>query len=118
MASKFIEYGTQSSAADFAFTDEYYYKKRTWQQHLGTFAMGGLGGIMQSYAMNNPWVDSGKLGLNDFGKRSALSALGYGLEYIGTSFVKGNYQGLYTSGWQTKVGVSSYKSMIYSLIVR
>jgi len=41
----------------------------------------------------------------------------YVIEYAGTSYLKGNYQGMYTGGWQTKAGVSGFKSWMYSFIL-
>jgi len=74
---------------------------------------------MQTYAKSNPWAsDEFGQGRGLFTKRFTSSLLGYGMEYIGTSMVKGNYQGLSTSGWESKVGLSSYKAMIYSLFLK
>ena len=115
----FAKYGTQNVLADFAFDEDQKFFKKDFGQHFGNFFMGGLGGIMQTYAMSNTW-SSGKFRQAEglFTKRFTSSLLGYGIEYIGTSMVKGNYQGLSTSGWETKAGVSLYKSLMYSLMLR
>jgi len=116
----FAKYGTQATLSDFAYDGERKFFKKDFGQHFGNFYMGGLGGLLQSHAMNNPCVRGDELGQGKglFGKRVTSSLMGYGLEYAGTSYVKANYQGLYTSGWQTKTGVSSYKSLMYSLMLR
>jgi hypothetical protein len=116
-ANKFFQYGLQATASDFAYDKDRKFLDKNLGQHFGTFTFGGLGGLMQMHAFNNDWVrqskDLGRLGLS-FG----LSVLGYGSEYIGTSFVKGNYHGLYTKGWTTKAGVSGFKSLMYSLTIK
>ena len=114
----FLKYGAQGVAADFAYTDKKYYTKRTPQQHAGIFAVGAAGGIMQGVAEKSklPFGTTDKL------KRQAnfalLSSIGYAGEYFGMSHVKANYQGLYHSGWHTKVGVSGYKVLAYTLMLK
>jgi len=114
----FAKYGTQATLSDFAYDGERKFFKKNAGQHFGTFYMGGLGGILQSYAMSNPLT----LGINQGLGRSSVafgfSMAGYGIEYMGASLAKGNYQGLSDKGWQTKAGVSSYKAIMNSLIIR
>jgi len=117
---KFFQYGVQALAADFAYTSKDSYTKKGLEHHFGTFFMGGTGGLLQAHAMNNPLVRGGELGQAKgvFAKRAGLSLLGYGIEYVGTSHTKANYQGMYTKGWETKAGLSTFKSLMYSLMLR
>jgi hypothetical protein len=118
MASKFIEYGIQSSAADFAFEDEYYYRQRTWQQHLGIFAVGGMGGVMQGLAGNYGLPFDSDTYTGSVYNHIAQSMIGYGAEFLGNAIVKGGYSSIYTKQWQYKATSYTYKSIIGSLIVR
>jgi hypothetical protein len=68
--------------------------------------------------MDNPWV-RGDVSADFINwKRAGLSLTSYGVEYFGTSYVKGNYQGFYHEGWEKKAIASAYKAMMYSLMLR
>jgi hypothetical protein len=47
--------------------------------------------------------------------RSDLSAIGYGIEYLGMSRVKGNYQKMYHKGWEQKARIYGFKSIMHTL---
>jgi len=44
--------------------------------------------------------------------RFGLNGLGYGMEYIGISRVKANYQGMYYKGWEYKARIYGFKSLM------
>ena len=79
--------------------------------------MGGLGGAMQGGAMDNSVLKGMESGVGKTALRFAFSAAAYGVEFLGASHTKANYYGLSTKGWQTKVGISGYKSLMYSLML-
>jgi len=114
----FAKYGTQSVLSDFAYDKDRKFFEKNLGQHFGTFYMGGLGGLLQSYAMSSPLTLGIKPGLGLSSVAFGFSMAGYGIEYIGASLAKGNYQGLSNKGWQTKAGVSSFKAIMNSLIIR
>ena len=114
--SKFLNYGVQANAYDFAYTKKDKYLKKNAGQHFGTFISAGLGGVMQEMSMNNSLVD----GLNPYrglGLRVASSIGSYYLEYKSASAVKTNFYGLDSKGWQAKMGVSAYKSLFNALMI-
>ena len=113
---KFVSYGIQANAFDFAYTSKESYAKKDFGQHFGTFIMGGLGGVMQGKAMSGSIETPSNLG--DIGVAFGLSAIAYGIEYAGASHIKANYYGLSTKGWQTKVGTSVFKALMYSLMIK
>jgi hypothetical protein len=114
----FFQYGLQSISADFAYDKERAFFKKNIGQHLGTFVIGGTGGLLQMHSMNNDWVRGGDAWTGRVIKGMGLSVVSYGVEYIGASLVKGNYQKLKFYGILKKAGVSSYKSIMYSLILK
>jgi len=67
----FAKYGTQATLSDFAYDGERKFFKKNVSQHFGTFYMGGLGGILQSYAMSSPLT----LGIEQGLGRSAFFGL-------------------------------------------
>ena len=79
--------------------------------------MGGLCGAMQGGAMDNSVLKGMESGVGKTALRFAFSAAAYGVEFLGASHIKANYYGLSTKGWQTKVGISGYKSLMYSLML-
>ena len=66
--NKFLNYGVQANAYDFAYTKKDKYLKKNAGQHFGTFVNSGLGGVMQEMGMNNSLVNDlsfyPKLGLD------------------------------------------------------
>jgi hypothetical protein len=114
----FLKYGAQGVAADFAYDPSRKFFKKGLDQHFGTFFFSGLGGIMQAGAMDNPWVRGSRSEFGAFAKGLGLRTAAYGIEYAGISYVKGNYQGFYTKGWQTKASVSGYKAIMNGLMLR
>jgi len=111
----FLKYGTQGLVADFAYDKDRKFFKKGIDQHFGTFYFAGLGGVMQAGAMSADFnLKRGGLVATNF----ILSAAGYTVEYLGASYVKGNYQGFYTNGWQAKASVYGYKALMYSLMIR
>ena len=112
----FAKYGTQSTLSDFAYDEDRKFFKKNLGQHFGNFYMGGLGGAMQGGAMSGSIETTSNLG--DIGVAFGLSALAYGIEYAGASHIKANYYGLSTKGWQTKVGTSGFKALMYSLMIK
>ena len=113
--NKFLNYGLQANAYDFAYTKKDKYLKKNAGQHFGTFISAGLGGVMQEMGMNNSLVNDlsfyPKLGLMF---SSSLGA--YYMEYQSTSAVKANFYGLESKGAAAKMGVSSYKSLFNALM--
>jgi hypothetical protein len=61
---------------------------------------------------------TGRIGHERLYKTIEMIRVAYSLEYIGASYVKGNYQGLYTKSWQAKAGVSGYKTIMNALFLR
>jgi len=114
--NKFLNYGVQANAYDFAYTKKDKYLKKNAGQHFGTFITAGLGGVMQEMGMNNSLVNDlsfyPKLGLMF---SSSLGA--YYMEYQSTSAVKANFYGLESKGAAAKMGVSSYKSLFNALMI-
>lgn len=47
----------------------------------------------------------------------SLSVTSYGFENAASSHVKANFYGLYHSRWQKKTVISSYKALMYSLML-
>ncbi len=92
MFDKFLSYGLQSMASDFAYTERKYYKERSFMQHIGTFMIGGFNGAIQSV-----------------GFETKHSFFGYGLDYFMQSLNQG-YEPLgYSKGWR-KTGIFSLKA--------
>jgi len=115
--NKFLSYGLQGNAHDFAHTKKDKYLKKNLGQHFGTFIAAGQGGAMQSISMDNPWVnDLSPLAAAGF--RAAGSMGAYYSEYQSSSAVKANFYGLESKGWQAKMGVSGYKSMFNALMLK
>ena len=113
--NKFLNYGLQANAYDFAYTKKDKYLKKNAGQHFGTFVNSGRGGVMQELSMSNPWVNNRGIG-GKVGSRFAASIGSYYLEYLSTSAVKANFYGLESKGWQAKMGVSAYKSIFNALM--
>ena len=114
--NKFLNYGVQANAHDFAYTKKDKYLKRNAGQHFGTFVTAGLGGVMQEMSMNNSLV-KGLEPLQGFGLRFASSVGSYYMEYQSTTAVKANFYGLESKGAAAKMGVSSYKSLFNALMI-
>ena len=101
----------------FAYTPEYYYNKRTMEQHLGIFKWGVVGGVMQGVAMDNPVLKNIK---NPHLARAfsfGLQMTGHGVQYYETMKIKGY------SPWEhedlgKKTKSASFKSLMYTLTIR
>jgi hypothetical protein len=83
--------------------------------HFGTFFISGLGGALQGHAGDNEVLDIVSPKSKPF-IRFGFNSIGYSLEYLGMSRVKGNYQKMYHKGWEQKARIYSFKSVMYILI--
>jgi hypothetical protein len=82
----FTKKGIQSTAYDFAYTEQKYFTSRTGWEHLGMFATGGLAGVGADH-----FFTSAKNNLKPFGRISA-GALVYAAEWMIASRIKyGSY---------------------------
>jgi len=115
-SGKAIYTTSQGSARDFASAKNWEsYAKKDLGHHAGTFFFSGLGGVLQGHARDNGIEN---LISNKYANRAALlgmSAIGYGIEYIGMSLVKANYQGMYHKNWEEKARIYSLKSILIVL---
>jgi hypothetical protein len=68
--------------------------------------------------MKNSILDGVKNRTGKVALRLGLSTAAYGIEYVGASSVKANYLGTDTYGWQTKLSLSGYKALMYSLFLK
>ena len=114
--NKFIYYGPQANAYDFANIKKDKFLKKNLGQHFGTFIAAGQGGAMQEMSMNNPLVTDLNRGFGA-GLRFAASLGSYYMEYQSTTTVKANFYGLESKGWPAKMAVSAYKSMFNALML-
>lgn len=113
---KFIRYGSQGSAFDFAYTSEKAFKNRKDRQHLGIFISSGLGGIAASTISGLNLDLPGKGSLQEvlnFGSNAGLVALALTAEMAGVFWAKNNYEGFYRSGREQKSAYLIYKSILY-----
>lgn len=105
---KFLEYGIQGLAADFAYDRKREFIKKNFGQHVGTFFFSGAGGLIQSHvAMTKSLFDNPAA---NFGQYAIMSSAGYGLEMLGLFYAKGNYQKLSFSG--TKATLFGVKALM------
>jgi hypothetical protein len=113
---KFLSYGLQANAYDFAYTKKEKYLKKNLGQHFGTFINGGLGGIMQELSVSNSLT--GNLNrLPRAGLRFASSLGSYYMENQMSYVLKANFYGLESKGWQAKMGVSAGKTLFNALML-
>jgi len=115
-SGKAIYATSQGSARDFASAKDWEsYAKKDLGHHAGTFFFSGLGGVLQGHAGDNGIESRIR---NKFANDAAslgMSAIGYGIEYIGMSRVKANYQGMYHKNWEEKARIYSLKSILIVL---
>lgn len=108
MTVKFLEYGLQGLAADFAYDRKREFIKKNFGQHAGTFFFSGAGGLIQSHvAMTKRMFDNP---LASMGQYTLMSGVGYGAEMLGLFYAKGNYQKLSFSG--TKATLFGVKALM------
>jgi len=116
-SGKAIYTTSQGSARDFASAKDWEsYAKNDLGHHAGTFFFSGLGGVLQGHAGDNGLVNKITNPFASKATRLGLNAVGYGMEYVGMSHVKGNYQAMYHKGWEGKARIYSFKSIMYVLI--
>jgi len=116
-SGKAIYATSQGSARDFASAKDWEsYAKKDLGHHVGTFFFSGLGGALQGHAGDNGLVNEIDSNFGMKAARVGLSAVGYGIEYIGMSRVKGNYQTMYHKGWESKARIYGFKSIMTLLI--
>jgi hypothetical protein len=85
-AETFLKYGAQSTAYDFANTDEKYFTTRTWYGHAGMFAAGGAAGVAGARFFTGP-----NPGISKFGS-IGIGVGVYATEWTITSRIKhGSY---------------------------
>jgi hypothetical protein len=114
---KFMSYGAEGTARDFEQAKDWEsYKKKDMGHHFGTFFISGLGGLLQKHAGDNKILKKAYGNIGYRAARFGFNMMGYGLEYLGMSYVKGNYQSLYTKGWERKAEIYGFKSIMYILI--
>ena len=70
------------------------------------------GGVLQGHAGENGLVKEIDSNIGLKLTRLGLSAVGYGMEFTGLSYVKGNYQSFYTKNWEAKARIYSFKSIM------
>lgn len=114
--SKFLNYGLQGNAYDFAYTKKDKYLKKGWGQHFGTFINAGMGGAMQEMSINNP-LAKGRNPLADLGVRFTSSLGSYYLENQTAYGIKANFYGLESKGFGAKMGLSAYKSLFNAFVI-
>jgi len=103
----------QGSARDFADAKDWEsYAKKDLGHHAGTFFFSGLGGALQGHAGDNGLVNGMETRGWRIATRFGLNGLGYGMEYIGMSRVKGNYREMYHKGWESKARIYGFKSLM------
>jgi RHS repeat-associated protein len=114
---KFLNYGLQANAYDFAYTKKDKFLKKNFGQHFGTFANGGLGGVMQGLSMSNSLVNPLRSRLPKAGLRFASSLGSYYMENQMSYVLKANFYGLESKGFPAKMGVSAGKSLFNALML-
>ena len=116
-SGKAIYTTSQGSARDFADAKDWEsYAKKDLGLHAGTFFFSGLGGALQGHAGDNGIENLISNKFANDAARLGMSAIGYGIEYIGMSRVKGNYQSMYHKGWESKARIYSFKSIMTILM--
>jgi RHS repeat-associated protein len=95
---KFLKYGIQSTAYDFAYTEQKYFTSRTGWEHLGMFATGGVAGVADGMYFSGDGIK------NKFA-RVGVGAFIYATEWTVTSRLKqgayGRYNGYPPGGFYT-----------------
>ena len=114
--AKFLNYGLQANAYDFAYTQKDKFLKKNFGQHFGTFINGGLGGVMQGLSMSNS-LTSNLNRLPRAGLRFASSLGSYYMENQMSYVLKANFYGLESKGVAAKMGVSAGKSLFNALML-
>jgi hypothetical protein len=100
---KFMSYGTQALASDFAYDRDQKFFKKPISHHIGIFAAGAWGGLAQgeAFQMNKTLKISGKVA-SVF--TNTVASLGfYALEYTTMSLVYGGYDSPYFKSPQAKI---------------
>lgn len=103
--SGFVDFGIQSSASDFAYTSQEKYLKRSFRDHLGIFAGGGMGSFIQSAAYG---LDI-KLAEDLVANKLLISTFAYSSSFALTGWAKNSYSGIYTDYWFAKTAINLYK---------
>jgi RHS repeat-associated protein len=114
-AQKFLSYGLQSTAADFAYTDQDKFLKRDLEDHLGIFLAGGIGSMVSGFSNNDALI----LSENRFFNYSAYSMLGSSVSFGITGMAKSGYfkDPFYSKYWGAKTFSSVYKTIMSGLIL-
>lgn len=110
--SKAMTYGIQGSLSDFAYTSEYYYRQRTFGQHVGIFFGSFMNGLMNFAIQEN-------FNSKSFQHHTGRFLAG-GASYLSDYATITSFQGYNPSNYQyagKKIGIGQYKSLFSNLII-
>jgi len=112
LTNKFLTYGIQSTAYDFAFSYQDDFTNRTFLEHATIFASGGLAGA--SIGQINEFGAFKDLSSPLSISRSIASSSVFVTDWITAGRAKGGFNYQYTGGsQQKKTGLSLFKSLLY-----
>jgi RHS repeat-associated protein len=113
-ANSFLNYGSQSTAYDFAYTKQSTFLDRSFGDHLGMFVSGGFYGTLGANAFKGNW------GSQTFGDvpiwwRGATAATAFATDYSISALIKGRSYGNFykESSQRNKGGIFGMKYLSY-----